>query len=341
MQPINQLTFTRFVAAIVIVVYHFAIERETPVFPFNKSETLYEIFKGGHLGVSYFYVLSGFIMYYNYGDETKKINLKTFFVSRIARIYPMHLVALAMMFLIFDYIADRLNVTSFFLQTTLLQAWSYAYRHSYNWPAWSLSVEMFFYLVFPIVLLVIHKLKPNRSIAVLILFWVASMVQQWFFWGTIELLPLLHLNSFLVGILAGILFKNNTFGFLNNRNSNTILFVCTLGVLMFSAAIQETDRSGTGLLAPLFGFFILIVATNKSSWSAFFSKKLFILLGEISYCIYILHWPIWLIMERHMPIHLKNNTHFYFYLGVVILASYFSYEYIEKPSRVFIRKKLA
>src|SRR5215203_4532966 len=88
---IPQLTFTRFLAAISIVLFHYA----ALIFPFNIPELHYFI-SHANLGVSYFFVLSGFILSFVYDAEffSKPGALKKFFIARFARIYPVYLIAL-------------------------------------------------------------------------------------------------------------------------------------------------------------------------------------------------------------------------------------------------------
>lgn len=338
MKPIPQLTFTRFIASIIIVIYHFGIERPIPVFPFNKVNILLKVFKGGNLGVSYFYVLSGFIMCYNYYSENKDLNKKSFWISRFSRIYPMHIVALFLMFFCFEFIKDRFNLQSFILQLTLTQSWSYLYRHSYNWPAWSLSVEIFFYIICPFVLL-FFKNYTKRIITISVAFiWCISMIQQVYFSFEKFPLPFLHLNSFLVGMLSGYYYRKQNLIFI--KNNAILLFIISLSIIVYFATMTELYITNSGLLSPIFSLLILSIALIGTPMQNFLSKNIFILLGEISYCIYIIHWPIWLIMEKYNPIQINNNYFFYLYLCTVIALSYGCYKFIEVPLRQYLRKKL-
>src|ERR1700754_1373119 len=90
---LNQLTFTRFLAALAIVVYH----AKASVWPFNMAG-LYSVFSKANSGVSYFFILSGFVMIIAYGSrEQDRIDAREYYVNRLARIYPVYLLALAMM----------------------------------------------------------------------------------------------------------------------------------------------------------------------------------------------------------------------------------------------------
>ena len=85
---IDQLTFLRFIAAIAIVVYHYG----AAIAPFHFTAISF-LFKQANLGVSFFYVLSGFVMMLAYTDKAP-INAKLFLWNRLARIYPIYILAL-------------------------------------------------------------------------------------------------------------------------------------------------------------------------------------------------------------------------------------------------------
>lgn len=81
---IDQLTFTRFIAAILMAIFHF--EKESPLF---NNSYLDFIIRKANIGVSYFFVLSGFVMIIAYSNQ-KKIYWKTYLKNRFARIYPIY-----------------------------------------------------------------------------------------------------------------------------------------------------------------------------------------------------------------------------------------------------------
>ena len=90
---LDQITFTRFIAALTVVFFHYGQN----VFPANIP-FLFENVTAGPIAVGYFYVLSGFIMAiaYFHTDKNKRrdFNKTKYWVARFARIYPVYLVAL-------------------------------------------------------------------------------------------------------------------------------------------------------------------------------------------------------------------------------------------------------
>ncbi|HVE66393.1 MAG TPA: acyltransferase, partial [Thermoanaerobaculia bacterium] len=147
------LTGLRFVAAMAVVLYH------VPMKPF-ASETATRLTAYGYLGVSLFFVLSGFILTYTYIDPhtgALRGSVRDFWWARVARIYPVYLIALLLslpIFLIFRVLvaapaARPPALLSAALTPLLLQAWWPTTATQWNTPGWSLSVELFFYALFP------------------------------------------------------------------------------------------------------------------------------------------------------------------------------------------------
>src|SRR5688572_3481996 len=129
---IEQLTFTRFVAAISIVIYHFGDN----TFPFNHP-LFSPLFKQAYIGVSYFFFLSGFVMIIAYKNKLK-INPFEYMKNRFGRIYPVYLVAILLMILYFNKINFSYDNNDFILNLLVLQAWVPGSALSINTPGWSL-----------------------------------------------------------------------------------------------------------------------------------------------------------------------------------------------------------
>lgn len=117
-------------------------------------------------GVSFFFVLSGFILTYVYRDALEGPGaVRRFYVARIARVWPLHLVCLvlttALVALPEPFDARVLAANGF-----LVHAWIPLDRYffSYNYVSWTISAEVFFYLVFPLLL----KRVPHRPAAALL-----------------------------------------------------------------------------------------------------------------------------------------------------------------------------
>ena len=161
---VEQLTFTRFIAAISIVIFHYA--KDVPPFNFDVISFL---FNQANLGVSYFFILSGFVMIIAYGQK-KNISFLSYMQKRFARIYPVTFLAAFLLlclksieFFVFPEKSD-LRITDFFLSISLQQAWIPSKAMSFNTPAWSITVEWFFYLCFPFLFNRFYK-RPNLKMS--------------------------------------------------------------------------------------------------------------------------------------------------------------------------------
>ena len=157
-QDLPALTGLRFFAAIAIVLHHM---RGTFGFP---SDFLTQFPLGN--GVSFFYVLSGFILTYVYHGTGGSTAWSNFLLARFARVWPLHLVTFVLICLVISPVSKVGTADgpwAAFLNLTLLHAWvpDYRYFFSFNSVSWSISVEAFFYLIFPLVLL-----RPARWLLV-------------------------------------------------------------------------------------------------------------------------------------------------------------------------------
>src|SRR6478752_9903753 len=133
---IEQLTFTRFLAASSIVVFHFGMN----TFPFNHESVSFAFWSANY-GVSYFFILSGFVMIVDYGDQPK-INSLEYLKNRLARVYPVYAFAMLLMFVSLIVTKAENIYNGILLNVFLVQAWVPGKALSFNGAGWSLSVEM-------------------------------------------------------------------------------------------------------------------------------------------------------------------------------------------------------
>src|SRR3954469_3132944 len=175
------LTSLRFLAALHVLLFH--VQAMGAVFGPAWFRNLSSI---GYVGVSFFFVLSGFILVYTYAG--KQVNTGDFWRARFARVYPAYAFALliSMPFFLFAvrhfneiklpfmaFEAAHVKLTAA-LEILLLQAWVPPAALSWNPVGWSLSVEAFFYLLFPLLLLPYTRLSRKALFAVIIACWLAS-----------------------------------------------------------------------------------------------------------------------------------------------------------------------
>ena len=354
---LDQITFTRFVAALTVVFFHYGNQ----AFPLNIP-LLDNVLKAGPIAVNYFYLLSGFIMaiaYYrpNGINEKHAFNAKSYWWARFARIYPVYL--LAFLFIAVTKLKEPDIGTALFLNASLLQSWFPNYALSLNSPGWSLSVEAFFYLCFPFLLALIYRTGIKKITLIGLALWLSTQVFHTFLLNSdayqaknslhsfIYYNPLMHINAFILGIIVGVVFKSPSKTIETLGKHSTLGMIVTSFTIAVIIAFQDHISNflgfdialTNGLLAPLFLLFIVYLSLDKSIISSIMSHKWLVLLGEASFSLYILQRPVYGIYQRTLynKIDLPNTAHFYLYLLILILISIASYKLFETPARRLIR----
>lgn len=336
---IPALTATRAIAAILIVMFHYG--KHIP--PFNKY---IHFFFQANIAVGYFFVLSGFVMMWTY--RQKKIALKPFYIKRIARITPVYYLALALavLTLFYEQYLGKVMVLDhckeILYNALFIQSYIPGYALTVNGPGWSLSVEMLFYLSFPL-FLVFAQRKQRAFIWFTVIFFIASQVVHQLMVNKLlvgpfnnemhELVyyhPVFHLNQFLLGMLG--VYMYDLFKKADVRISSFMMFVSVFLLLHFHRDLSIHN----GILAP---FFLLMIVGISLREPLFLRVRPMVFLGEISYGIYILQAPIYYIVYRinNKQWHLPERSMFFLYVFILIVMATLSYYLIEKP----LRKKIS
>ena len=354
----QRLTFTRFIAATLVVIYH-GICLGQNVFPFSQKG-FYNFFIHGNLAVIYFFYLSGIIMGFAY--LKKNDNPKKYYISRFARIYPMYFfgIILTLLYPIYSNLIDWTFNTDhfplkialknglketyfgflkdfkgFMLNIFLVQTWFEEYRYSISSPNWSLSVEIFFYLISPFLYPFFKKANLKFLIISSFSLVLLTLIIYYFLHENLKSgVPLWYLNLFYLGICVVLFIEKKLKYDLPAVKTITFSLLCiTLFslILIINFYFLKTDLE-TAITPFIMAFVFWIISDNKNlRW---LEKPFFILLGEISYCIYILHFQITIYAEKilnHVPI--SQTFKFYFTYALIILVSYLCFIFIEKPLR--------
>ncbi|NKA01225.1 MAG: acyltransferase, partial [Proteobacteria bacterium] len=203
---------------------------------------------------------------------------------------------------------------------------------------WSLSVEEQFYILFPIVLLIVFKYFYKNLIHILILGFIISLGLA--DWGSRN-----HpsLNFYLLPTRAWELLAGSILAYfeitLGHRSKNKILnlILPSIGLILIGYSIlffnDKMFHPSFYTLSPIIGVCLIIWFSHKDELiTKILSLKLFVGIGLISYSLYLWHYPIFAfdrIYEFIQGSLLKKLL-----LGIIILAlSIFSYYFIEKPFR--------
>ncbi len=307
-----------------------------------KIDYISNIFLKANVGVSYFFILSGFIMIIAY-HKKEKIEYIDYYKNRFARIYPLYVLGL-LLYLVTRF--SKFNIPDSFLYLFGLQSWIPGKAMILNFPGWSISVEFLFYLLFPLLYNHFYS-KKNKTIWVAAgVIWIVSQVFSHLYEASpsykgphteshefLYYFPLMHINEFLVGNLAGILFVRN-FKQKNYDIPVILIFTAILLTMIFVPLFYHN-----GLMALLFIPLIILISGNNGFLTKLFSLKPLEYLGEASYAVYITHIPVLYILRDILrTYYLDSDTIFLIYIPVLIITSMLFYQFIEKPLRDYLKR---
>jgi peptidoglycan/LPS O-acetylase OafA/YrhL len=332
------LDFYRFVAALGVFIFHLK----------NIDKGISPVWNGSYgLFVDMFFILSGFVISYSYPATSTGIrSYGRFLVRRIARIYPLHLLTLfAFVILAWIGIAGPTSHTGpldFVYNLFLVQAWGVTDHLSFNSPSWSISAELFCYLLFPVLMLAAASVPPlvlalivAISYAILahghLPIWQeqSQMYGANFDYGMLRALP-----SFLNGILLTVLFKLSQ----DYRKKP----VAIAGIALFGVSVLVLNvYAKPDLAIILFSLAILCTAVGESAFDRFPGSNWLGRLGNTSYAIYMIHELLLILVFKPAWTQLGLQPHLFpiFALAcctILTVVADITYNYIESPARKLI-----
>lgn len=327
----------RGVAALLVALYHFQ-ERQ------NLD------FVGGYLAVDLFFALSGFVIALNYTLRLSEgLSLARFLRLRLVRLYPVyalgHCLGIARQ-LVAHVLHDpramdwTLLLPAVGLGAMMLPSPVHTSLFPLNGPAWSLFFEMAINIVFAVVLWRV------RSVAILGLMAIAACVM------ILTIGPPYYFNSgwawdsFIQGA------ARTTFSFSSGillyrhiplkvgTGSWGVLIPLALMSMLIGFNVSGPNQKAFELIAVLC-LFPSLIALGLLAEPPRQLQKLFTFLGDISYPIYAIHWPI---LPLVVPLILKLKFGFWpsagIYLGMIIVLGYLVLRFVDAPLHSRLRRKL-
>jgi peptidoglycan/LPS O-acetylase OafA/YrhL len=330
---IDSLVGVRFFAAIYVVFFHSL----TALAAARHAPRWLVIFLGhGYLAVSLFFILSGFVLTYNYADGWSESSFRYFLLARFARIYPVYVLALLLQL---RFYWDAASLFKSFAVVFMVQSWTVMpspLPGAWNYPAWTLSIEWFFYLCFPLLLRGLAR-AGNKAAPLWIACFLSVLVggaqvaiggrSSWF--ASHFPMPLLRLPEFFLGMLLARYRPRRFF-----EGNWPILISTTVAMLLL---VLNTHRFVTLIVVP-FAAIIWLLANEESSVRRLLGTKALVLLGGASYAIYILQAPMLRWMTAWMGHPLGVWTTVLLYAPGLILAGMGVFVVFEEPARGWIRK---
>ncbi len=353
--PLRALTGLRCFAALNIVFFHFSDPRW---FGF-----LAPVVNSGFISVSYFILLSGFVLAYNYGERARQgeLDRKRFWEARFTRIYPIYLLSLLLSLNLLgsEYLTHTKTMfwTGVVLTPLLLQGFVPAVSTFLNTPAWTMSAEAAYYVIFPWVAKWRRPERTSAHVARMAGVWALGMVpgalymafnpdgiahlDRWSYgpwlWA-LKYTPYTHVFSFVFGVMLADLDRMIARSaqlrlWLGIAGFGGIYGLLSMGSLVPYAIIHD------GLLMPLFGCIVLGLAGENPLAHALGIRPL-VFVGEASYCLYLLHYNLWNLVHGSHVLNILGLSRFdpwisyVVLIGLAILALYF----IEKPAQRKLRE---
>lgn len=310
----------------------------------------------GYVGVSFFFMLSGFILTYSHAHDFERGRaLKSrFYVARFARIYPVYLVSMIAAALLYpDTFRVARHASVFLIDLLMLQSWSARTVLFFNIPAWTLSCEAAFYAIFPFLLLRLRPATRPRAIAGLLLTWGFALLPpvvalhhafgwHWTLWGPEQpgvpgliMLrnPLFAFPEFFAGVIVGWIHLR----FPPAKTAALWLtaagLVATLLPLLLAQSLSNSLLHN-GLLIPAFSALLLGLASDTMVTRCLSVAPL-LLLGEASYAFYLTHYLFnnWVIDHFHAG---KTALDAVWKLAILLPLSIGLYLGVERPARRLI-----
>jgi peptidoglycan/LPS O-acetylase OafA/YrhL len=355
---LNALTGLRTFAAINIVLFHFS----NP----HWFGWLAPVVNAGFASVSFFILLSGFVLAYNYAGRAREGELDKgrFWEARFTRLYPVYLLSLLLSFRMVqpEYAAHshRMFWTGMVLSPLLLQGWIPEIATFLNTPAWTMSAESAYYVAFPWLAKGKRPERPDRIapyLGKMAVVWGLGMVPGLLYivfnpdgiphpdrWSSgpwlqvLKFTPLPHLASFVFGVMLANLDE------LVPRAGNLRMmlavggFAVTFGILALGPLVPYPIEHD-GLLMPLFGCIILGLA-GQNPMATLLGARPLVFVGEASYCLYLLHFNLWNLIHDSHVLNWAGLSQFDPWISYVLLIgmALLALHLVEKPAQRQLRR---
>lgn len=353
----GKLESLRGVAACLVVLFHS---------PFNYGLKPIEFMQNSYLFVDFFFILSGFVMSYAYGEKINRdLSFGSYITLRLGRIYPLHLfmlLAWVPYILIKQYLynsgfggtdpSEKSNVLSFVSNLFLVHSLGVHSYIGWNYPSWSISTEFFAYIAFYFISTTIDKHKSiyiPMIITVLGYLFLLSLdrpgMDITYDFGFIRCLA-----AFYIGVLLFRLQSHKVVS--NSTRLLSVLETFSVAALIIAVNYAGVNKIALVVVIAIFALVLVIFAnSNNGILGRLLETHFMRQLGVWSYSMYMIHALVWAgvsnIFEHIFKINLDAPQGVLalavnlLLLGVIIFISKYSYIYIEKKFRDLIKTKVS
>ncbi len=322
-----ELDLLRFLAALSVVFFHYTflnatIMPELPQYPYFS-----EVFKYGYLGVDLFFIISGFVILLSTTNKTAT----TFSISRIVRLYPAFWVAVSMTaFFLWQFPLPNTQGVSFFQYLdNLTMVPEYLGVANIDSVYWTLQIEIKFYFWIFLIML-FNKIQ-----------YIERFVFIWLLMGVLEIFHFIHgfTHQFLIPewapyFGAGALFYRIHLKGFNWQRSAMLLLAYVLSIYYAVEGAHHRTEVYADEFSPLIValltsafFFIFTLMVSKKTTSI--KRPWFVLMGFITYPLYLIHDAIGQIVFYHLPQNINKYLLLFLVVALMIVLSYLIYRYFE------------
>jgi peptidoglycan/LPS O-acetylase OafA/YrhL len=371
-REIRALTGLRIVAALWVVAFHFHF---TPGETYTAAwQFLRPVIDAGALGVDLFFVLSGFVITLTYldsaGPRLTVAGTRSFLWARISRIWPVHVLVTTVFggwlaykatrvsdgYLAYQTIQPQVDLPHYLEQLLMVQLWHRPTYQGASWvgPAWSLSAEWLAYVSFPVVVLVLWRLR-NAPVLVTGALAVGCLLPAAYLsvaHGALDF-PFAWLLRIAGGFLAGALTCLTVRRLRTTPGADRLAGWCaTLAVLLIAAGLWWADWRGQGtsgsawVVAPLFPVLVGALALSTSGPARLLATRPMVHGGRISFALYLVHIPVfeafWTFMQWHPRMApgtvVGTVATPLVFLSVFVLA-HLVHRFVEEPAHRALRRR--
>jgi len=315
-----------------------------------------KVFYEGYLGVTFFFILSGFVLTYGYNEQfiSHSIKKRKFYISRFIRIYPLHILTLLIALPLWNsfFVEHPWKALNFLIcNLFLVQSFIPAQQCYYflNEPSWALSNEIFFYICCPFIIPRIAQISIRGMFGIILLLalcitflvvynkYIPPSDKLWLFYIN----PFLRIYDFILGIVLAFFFikTKNIFTIIDNRFFTFLEIFSVILLIVFVAGnphIADIARYDLYYTIPI-SFIILVFAFERGFFSKALSCPGLVMLGRLSFAFYMLHLSVIHYMGKlFCGIYTIALGSFFITLALSIPAHFF----IEQPLNQALRKKL-
>ncbi len=325
----------RAIAVISVMLYHFS------VWPFT----------GGFVGVDVFFVISGYLITGGIlkDDSHHSFSFSDFYIRRSRRLFPALLstivISYAVSFLAFSPIDfEKMSASTMFSLTGVSNFYFWMSADYFDSASilkpllhtWSLSVELQFYLLWPLLLITLAKFgRLSVSIgaaALSVLGFLLSLyaikhdstgayyLTQYRFW------------EFAAGGLVFLFRRSNMFSRLDKIHGWLLLAGLALVLIPVFSYSNKTTFPGINALMPVIGAMLILLSGDKTKSGNALSAKPASYIGEISYSLYLVHWPV-VVFAQYIFVREFSGVRGLLLVAVSFAISIPMHRFIEKPLR--------